>query len=51
MTDQRIEKWRHRMEKGVANDVFTMHLQRFAWLRLHEMIEANDRLQDRKSVV
>jgi hypothetical protein len=49
MTDQRIEKWRHRMEKGVANDVFTMHLQRFAWVRLHEMVEANDRLQGTES--
>jgi hypothetical protein len=37
------------MEKAVANDVFTMHLQRLAWRRLHEIVEANDRLRGTES--
>lgn len=41
MTDQRIEKWRHWLEKGISNDVYGMNLRRFVWKRIEEIAKAN----------
>jgi hypothetical protein len=41
MTDPRIEKWLHWFEKGVSNDIYGMHLRRFAWDRMAEIAKAN----------
>lgn len=45
MTDQRVEKWKDWLEKGISNDVYSMHLQRFAWKRMHEIIDENETLK------
>jgi hypothetical protein len=41
VTDQRIQKWERWFEHGISSDVFTMHLQRFAWKRMEEITRAN----------
>jgi hypothetical protein len=49
MTDQRIEKWEHWLEEGISNDVYSMNLQRFAWLRMQEIIDKNADLKTTES--
>jgi hypothetical protein len=41
VTDDRIEKWRHWLERGISNDVYGMNLRRFAWKRIEEIARAN----------
>jgi hypothetical protein len=41
VADQRIEKWERWFEHGITSDVYTMHLQRFAWKRMEEIAQAN----------
>ena len=41
MADQRIEKWERWFEHGISSDVYTMHLQRFAWKRMEQITQAN----------
>jgi hypothetical protein len=49
MTDPRIVKWRRWFDKGITNDVYTMHLQRFAWKRMEEIVNANQELHGTES--
>lgn len=41
VADPRIQKWERWFEHGISSDVFTMHLQRFAWKRMEEIARAN----------
>lgn len=45
MSDRRIDKWEHWLKKGISNDVYSMHLQRFAWKRMHEIVDENKALK------
>lgn len=45
MSDERIEKWKHWLEEGISGDVYSMHLQRFAWKRMHEIVDENEQLK------
>jgi hypothetical protein len=44
VADQRIEKWRQWIEVPITNDVLAMHLRRFVWHRLGEIIDAHGSL-------
>jgi hypothetical protein len=50
MDDPRIEKWRRWFEKGITNDVYTMHLQRSTWKRMEEIVNANPALRGTESI-
>lgn len=45
MTNQRVAKWEHRLLKGIANEVYSMNLQRFAWKRIQEIVAENSDLK------
>jgi hypothetical protein len=49
LTDHRIEKWRHWLEKGISNDIYGMNLRRFAWKRMEEIARANETLSATES--
>jgi hypothetical protein len=51
MTDQRIEKWGRWIDHGISSDVFTMHLERYAWRRLEEIVSDNAELKDTESYI
>jgi hypothetical protein len=46
MTDQRIEKWTRWINGTINNNVLTMHLQRDAWRKVSQILEANGQLPD-----
>ena len=46
MTDERVEKWKDWLEKGISNDVYSMHLQRDTWRRMHEIVDENVSLKE-----
>jgi hypothetical protein len=46
VTDQRIVKWRRWLDQGITSDVYTMHLERFAWDRMAEIIRENADLKE-----
>lgn len=45
MADPRIEKWRRWFEQGITDDIYTMHLERFAWQRMEEIVSDNPALK------
>jgi hypothetical protein len=45
----RIEEWERWLNKGVANDVYLMHLERHVWTRIHEIVGENDELKNTRS--
>ncbi len=47
--EQRVDKWRHWLEEGISNDIYQMHLQRFVWRRMHEIIGENEELKGTSS--
>jgi hypothetical protein len=49
MTDPRIEKWRRWFEQGITDDIYTMHLERFAWERMEEIVNSNPALKGTES--
>lgn len=49
MADLRIAKWRRWFEQGITDDIYTMHLERFAWKRMEEIVNANPALQATES--
>lgn len=48
-TEHRVEVWERWLDKGIANDVYLMHLERFAWQRIHEIIGENEKLKTTSS--
>ena len=49
MDDPRIEKWHRWFEQGITDDVYTMHLERFAWKRMEEIVNGNPALNGTES--
>lgn len=49
MADLRIEKWRRWFEQGITDDIYTMHLERFAWKRMEEIVNGNAGLKGTES--
>jgi hypothetical protein len=49
MADPRIEKWRRWFEQGITNDIYTMHLERFAWKRMEEIVNGNSAVKGTES--
>jgi AbiU2 len=41
MAESDLEKWTSWYADGIESDVFNMHLQRFVWLRVHEIAKDN----------
>ena len=49
MADLRIEKWRRWFDQGITDDIYTMHLERFAWKRMEEIVNGNPALKGTES--
>jgi AbiU2 len=49
VADPRIEKWERWFEHGITNDLYTMHLERFAWKRMEEIARENPDLNGTES--
>ena len=49
MKDPRVEKWRRWFEQGITDDIYTMHLERFAWKRMEEIVNGNPALKGTES--
>jgi len=49
MTDTRIEKWARWFERGITDDIYTMHLERFAWKRMEAIVNDNPALKGTES--